>query len=59
MPQPRTGKSPVFDEPYSPPFLPKTSILLRDFDNIPEAEGEYRDLCLKGAKLEVDVPRTS
>lgn len=58
MPQPRTG----YRKPVSPLHAvtsPISEMLPRDFDNIPEAEGEYRDLCLKGHVIETDVPRNS
>lgn len=60
MPHTRTGKhKPVHSGPYSPPFLPKTSILTPDFDKIPEAEDEAVEWVSRGHILETDIPRNS
>lgn len=58
MPQTPTG----YRKPVSPLHAvtsPISEMLPRDFDNIPEAEGEAVGWVLKGHVIETDVPRNS
>lgn len=59
MPQTPTGyRKPVFKHPQESRCA-IYDLLPRNFDNIPEAEGEAVGWVLKGHVIETDVPRNS